>query len=77
MLSDDQLKIRDLHNIPIANVKKLMPDVFEKLWKIMKNLLETRIETKKMHRVSEFNQSQWLKPYTEFHTQKRAEAEKK
>ena len=31
MLSDDQLKIRDLRNIPIANVKKLMPDVFEKL----------------------------------------------
>ena len=30
-----------------------------------------------MHRVSEFNQSQWLKPNTGFHTQKRADAEKK
>ena len=30
MLSDDELKIRDLHNIPIANIKKLMPDVIHK-----------------------------------------------
>ena len=30
-----------------------------------------------MYRVSEFNQSQWLKPYVEFNTQKkRIEAQK-
>ena len=34
------------------------------------------MKLKKIHRVFEFNQSQWLKPYVEFNTQKRIEAEK-
>ena len=29
-----------------------------------------------MHHLLEFNQSQWLKPYTEFRTQRRIEVEK-
>ena len=37
---------------------------------------KTRIKTKKIHHVFEFNQSQWLKPYIELKTQKRTEAEK-
>ena len=37
---------------------------------------KTRIKTKKIHCVLEFNQSQWLKPYIEFNTQKRIDAEK-
>ena len=43
---------------------------------INSNLLETKIKTKKIHRVSEFNQSQWLKPHNEFNTQKRIKTEK-
>ena len=39
-------------------------------------LLDTRIKTKKKHRVLEFIQSQWLKPYIEFNTRKRIGAEK-
>ena len=44
-------------------------------WKLG-TALDTRIETKKMHHVVEFNQSQWVKLYIEFNTQKRIETEK-
>ena len=30
MLSSSQVKIADLHNIPFANFKKLVPNFFEK-----------------------------------------------
>ena len=43
---------------------------------INSTLLETKIKTKKIHRVLEFNQSQWSKPYNEFNTQKRIKTEK-
>ena len=43
------------------------------LW-IFATLLKIRIEAKKIYRVLEFNQSQWLKQYIEFNTQKRKEA---
>ena len=42
----------------------------------MRTLLETRIKTKKIHRVLEVNQSQWLKTYIEFKTHKKIEPEK-
>ena len=43
---------------------------------ILNTLLKTWIKTKKLHGVLELNQSQCLKPYIEFNTQKRIAAEK-
>ena len=51
MLYEYQLKTADLYNIPVGNVKKLVPNLFDKkkrrnsVW--IEALLETRIETKK------------------------------
>ena len=43
-------------------------------WKLTV-LLETRIKTKKIHRVFEFNQLRWLKAESQFNTEKRMGAE--
>ena len=80
--SEYQLKIADLYNIPIGNVKKLLPDLFDKEKYILyyENLqvyLRMGLKLKKIHPVLKFNQSQWLKPYIEFNTQKRIAAPKK
>ena len=64
MLSNYQLKIADLHNIPIVHVKKLVPNFFVKEEYVIhyENLyLKLGLKLKKIHRVLEFNQSQWLK----------------
>ena len=79
LLSEYQLKISDLYNIPIGNVKKLVTNFFDKErlhYKKLQLYLRLGLKLKKIHRVLEFNQSQWLTPYIEFNTQKRIEAEK-
>ena len=65
MLANCQLKIADLYNISIDNVKKLAANFFGKEkcvlhYEILQILLETRIKTKKICRILEFNQSQWV-----------------
>ena len=76
MLPDYQLKIADLYNIPIGNVKKLLPNFFnEEMYVIhyenLKLYLRLELKLRKMYRVLELNQSQWLNQYVEFNTQKR------
>ena len=44
------------------------------LWELT-ILLETKINTKKIHPILEFNQSQWLEPYIEFNTKKQEQKE--
>ena len=81
MLSGYQLKIADLQNIPIGDLKKLVPNFFGKKQCVLHygNLqlyLRLNVKLKKIHRVLEFNQSQWVKPYIEFNREKRIKAEK-
>ena len=76
-----QLRIADLYNILIDNVKKLVPNVLDKEEYVLhyKNLqlyFRLVLKLKKIHCILEFNQSQWVKPCIEFNTHKRIEAEK-
>ena len=81
MLFEYQLKIADLHNSPIGNVKKLVPNFLNKEkyvvhYENVKLYLRLGLKLKKIHPVLEFIQSQCLKQYFEFNTQKKIEAEK-
>ena len=80
MSSNCQLKIADHYSIPMGNVKKLVPNFFDQEkyvihYENLQRYLRLRLKLKKIHRVFEFNQSQWLKQYVEFNTQKRIEPE--
>ena len=64
MLPDYQLKIADHYNMSIGNVKKLVPNVFDKEKYVihygnLKLYLRLGLPLKK-HCVLEFNESQWL-----------------
>ena len=63
------------------NIKKLVPNFFDKEkyvlhYKKLQLYFKVSIEIKKILHITEFNQSQWLKPYAEFNILKRIEAEK-
>ena len=65
MLSDYQLKIADHYSIPICNVKKLMPNFFDREkymihYGNLKLYLRLGLKLKRIYHVLEFNQSQWL-----------------
>ena len=76
-----QLKIAGLYNIPIGNLKKLVPSVFDtEIYMIhYENLqfyLRLGLKLKIIYCVLEFNQSEWLKQYVKFNTHIKIEAEK-
>ena len=86
-LAPDKIEIKrkmlsDLFNIPIGNVKKLVRNLFDKEKCVIHygNLqlyLGLGLELKtKIHRVLEFNQSQWLKLCIEFNTHKKQKQKK-
>ena len=74
-MSDYQLKIANLYNIPFGNVKKLVLNFFGKEkhvihYEKLQIYLRVGMKLKKIYPVLEFNQSEWLKQYVEFNTQK-------
>ena len=74
MLSEYQLKIADSYNIPIGKVKQLVPKLFDKErylihYENFQLYLRLGLKQENVHRVLEFNHSQWLKQYIEFNKQ--------
>ena len=81
ILYESQLNIADLYNIPFGNVKKLIPDFFDKEKYVLhhENLqlyLKLGLKFKKLYRLLEFNQSQWLKQFIEFRKRKKNRSRK-
>ena len=68
-------------NIPIGNVKKLVPNFFCKENYVLhyENLqlyLRLGLKLREIHHVLEFNKPQWLRQSIDFNSQKRIEAGK-
>ena len=71
--------ISHFQGIPIDNIKKMVPNFFDKRKHVLhyeNSQLYLRLGLKLKKKI-EFKQSQWFKPYVEFNTKKRIEAEKK
>ena len=75
-LSDYCLKIANVHNITTGTVKKLVPNLMNKnnyviYYRNLQQCLEIRMKLKIIHRILKFKQSDWMRPYIDFNTQKR------
>ena len=76
MLSGYCRKIADKYKIKVGDVKKLIPNLGNKIKYVLhyKNLqlyLPLRMRLTKIHRILKFKQFDWMKKYFDFNTEKR------
>ena len=82
MQSEYQLMIADLYNIPIGNIKKLLPKHFDQEmyvlhYESLKLYFILQLKLKKLNCILEFNQSQQLNPYNKFKAKQKEQKQKK
>ena len=66
-LSDYQIELKEQHNLPNSKVKKLLQTLFDKEkyvvhYKLLKLYVDLGLIVKKLYRVLQFRQEQWLAP---------------
>ena len=79
MLSDYCKKIADEYEIKVGDVKKLIPNLGNKTnyvvhYRNLQLYLSLGMKLTKIHRVLRFKQSDWMKKYIDFNTEKRTNA---
>ena len=79
MLAPFQLQIKKEHGIEIGTTKKLIPNLYPKKnyvvhYRKLKYYLSKRWILTKVHKILEFKQSPWMKPYIDFNMERRKEA---
>ena len=82
MLSGYCKDIADWYGIKIGGVKKLIPNLGDKVnhvfhYKNLRYYLSLGLELVKNHRILSFKQSNWLKKYVDFNTEKRKQSDNK
>ena len=79
MLSPIQLEIKNEYGIKVGTTNKLVPNLMPKKnyvvhYRNLKYYLSQGWTLKKVHKILQFKQSPWMKPYIEFDTERRKEA---
>ena len=79
ILSDYCKKIADKYEVKVGDVKKLIPNLGGKTnyvvrYKNLQLYLPLEMKLTKIHRVLKFKQSDWMKKYINFNTEKRKNA---